>query len=407
MNRAYNLSQIETKYYYSFVLLVLFNGLLIGQDIFQTGYFIDDNDEKKECLIKNLDWKNNPNKFNYKLNEQSEPIVASIEDVSEFYIPGKVKFKRFTVDIERTTEDLNRLGNKKNPKSTKETLFLKALVEGKANLYAYNDANVNKFFYSLDDSNPQQLIYINYLDNDNNVLKNNRYRQQLWNNVTCGKTLKTKVDRLEYSEKDFVSHFTSFNQCKGADQINYVNKEKRDWFNMSIRPGIRYSSLTLENMSEDSYADFGNQIDLRFGVEFELVLPYNNNKWAILFEPMIKSYSSTEQTIPLYESIKYQALEIPFGFRHYVFLTSESQIFINASVIYNVTLNSSIKYTGGQEFELKSKPHYAFGLGYRAKNKYSFELRYNSPQDIQREDSSFWTNKNYKGVSAIFGYRLF
>ena len=40
---------------------------------FDKGYFIDNNGQKTECLIKNADRGNNPSSFEYKLSESSEP----------------------------------------------------------------------------------------------------------------------------------------------------------------------------------------------------------------------------------------------------------------------------------------------------------------------------------------------
>lgn len=390
----------------SFLLLTLLTGQLLGQDSYQKGYFIDDTGGKKECLIKNVDWKNNPTKFSYKIGEQSDPQDADIMHVREFVIEEKVKYKRFDVEIERSYVDLSRLGRERNPKSKVETLFLKAMVEGEANLYAYADNTIKKFFYSVDDADVQQLIFINYLDNNNNVKFNNHYRQQILNQVKCKNASQSDIDNLDYSEKDLFNYFSNYNICKDVDQVIYVNKEKKDLFNLTIRPGISYSSLELNNISEDSYADFGGQMGLRFGLEFEFLLPYNNNKWAVLIEPTFKNYSSDKQTSPLYESVKYQAVEVPLGLRHYIFLNSGSKLFINASFIYNTTVSSSIKYTGTQDFGLKSKPSYAFGIGFKVADKYGIEVRYNTPQDIQREDSSFWEVNNFKMISVIFGFSL-
>ena len=37
-----------------------------SQIIFENGYFIDESNNRIECLIKNIDWKNNPTEFEYK-----------------------------------------------------------------------------------------------------------------------------------------------------------------------------------------------------------------------------------------------------------------------------------------------------------------------------------------------------
>jgi hypothetical protein len=43
-----------------------------SQIVFESGYFINDHNQKIECFIKDVDWQFNPYKFDYKLSETSE-----------------------------------------------------------------------------------------------------------------------------------------------------------------------------------------------------------------------------------------------------------------------------------------------------------------------------------------------
>lgn len=38
-----------------------------AQIIFENGYFINELNQKVECFIKNIEWRNNPTEFEYKL----------------------------------------------------------------------------------------------------------------------------------------------------------------------------------------------------------------------------------------------------------------------------------------------------------------------------------------------------
>ena len=40
-----------------------------AQISFEKGYYIDNSNQKVDCLIKNVDWKNNPTSFEYKLSD--------------------------------------------------------------------------------------------------------------------------------------------------------------------------------------------------------------------------------------------------------------------------------------------------------------------------------------------------
>ena len=123
-----------------------------AQITFQRGYFINNADERIECLIKNIDWRNNPDSFEYKLAETGELIIASIKSVKEFAIKGSAKYIRANVMIDRSSEVLGKLSSDRNPVFIDEQLFLKVLIEGEANLYFYKDQNLNRYFYNVKNS---------------------------------------------------------------------------------------------------------------------------------------------------------------------------------------------------------------------------------------------------------------
>ena len=59
-----------------FILLFLsFN--TFSQVTFEPGYIIDNSGQKTICLIKNNDWKNNPESFDYKINEAATVLEGN------------------------------------------------------------------------------------------------------------------------------------------------------------------------------------------------------------------------------------------------------------------------------------------------------------------------------------------
>ena len=90
---------------------------------FEKGYFISNYGHKTECLIKNVDWKNNPTEFEYKINSNDTEIkTETIASVTEFGIDNTSKFKRYKTNIERSSNELKDISNTKNPKWNEETL---------------------------------------------------------------------------------------------------------------------------------------------------------------------------------------------------------------------------------------------------------------------------------------------
>src|SRR5688572_27785180 len=112
-----------------FLALLLCSTFSHAQIIFEKGYFISNDGSRTNCLIENIDWKNNPTSFNYKLQEGEKIQKNGLADVQEFGIDNVSQYKRFTVNIERSgnEHDARQLSKSKSPVFKKETLFLQTV----------------------------------------------------------------------------------------------------------------------------------------------------------------------------------------------------------------------------------------------------------------------------------------
>lgn len=389
-----------------------------SQISFEEGYYIDNNNQKTNCLIKNIAWRNNPTEFEYRLSENSEPQIGSIKSINEFGIYNFSKYVRNTVNMDRSRESTNNLSNKKAPIFNQETLFLKVLIEGKSNLYEYVEGSLRRYFYGEDVTNIEQLIFKSYKTEDNLVAKNNKFKQQLWVNLKCPSFKMSDVENLEYEKNDLVRFFTKYSECHNNELINFTPKQKRDLFNLTLRPRLNNSSLSVQNTGSNAIKiDFDNESGFGIGLEAEFILPFNNNKWAIAIEPTYQSFKSKKTTNnnnisggQLIAEVDYNSIEIPISFRHYMFLNKNSKIFINASFIYDVSSKTTIELkradnTNYSTLDIKTKNNLAFGIGYKLNDKYGIEMRYQTSREILKE-YSYW-NSDYNTVSIIFGYSLF
>lgn len=390
-----------------------------SQITFEKGYFITNGNEKTECFIKNDDWKNNPTNFKYKISEDGEVQTQDIASVKEFGVYDVSKFVRNTIKIDRSSNAVSDLSDQKSPIFNEEQLFLKVLIEGKANLYYYEDRNLSRYFYNKDESEIVQLIYKRYKTDDNKIASNNQFKQQLFADLECSSIKQSRFENLPYSKKSLVNLFVEYNNCVSSDIINYEPKQKKDVFNLTLRARLNNSSLKIQNAVYDSRdTDFGNESGFGFGVEAEFILPFNKNKWAIMVEPTYQ-YFKSEKTIQVNSSsvgtlnvkADYKSIEIPAGLRHYFFLGKNSKIFINASHILDFTFGeSAVDFyrhdgTAQTSFEIDAVSNYAFGLGYKFANRYSIELRYMTKRDVLSNYIA-WSS-DYTTISVIAGFTLF
>jgi len=388
-----------------------------SQIIFENGYFIDESNNKNECLIKNVDWKNNPTEFEYKFSQNDTVHKATIKTVKEFGIYNVSKYIRAKTNIDKSSEQIDKMSSERNPNFQEELLFLKVLIEGKASLFLYIDGNLTRFFYKLNDSEIQQLVYKRYLIDDI-ILENNSFKQELFLKLKCEEIVLNDIKNLRYSNRDLEKLFIKYNKCTGSDYINYKTKQNKDLFNLTFRPSLNYSSLEIQNsVSGFNDIDFRNKLGIRFGIEAEFILPFNKNKWGIIVEPTYQYFKSEQSKETgnvsggiLVSRIDYKSIELPVGVRYYFCLNDKSKLFTNISYVFDFSNNSSIKFLRNDdsmldELEIKSRRNLALGIGYKYKNRYSMEIRYNTNREIL-SDYVYWSS-NYSSLNIIFGLSMF
>lgn len=399
---------------FSFILFLV-AACSYGQIIYEKGYFIDNDNRRTECLIKNYDWKNSPDEILFMREESGISEKENIASVKEFGIYGYSKYIRANINIDRSSDDIDRLTKEKNPIWFKEQLFLKVIVEGKASLYYYEDDNLRRFFYSVVDTSINQLVYKKYLavetvdfgDFETGIGYNNWFRQQLWNDVRCANTNWNSMENVDYTLKDLEKYFTNYSKCLGDSIVEYSNnKTKRDFFNIRITPGFNISSVAVSYALNDTRdIAFKSNLGFRVGIESEFILPYNKNKWGVLFEPTFQYFNSekihnTERAV-----INYKSLEFPFGIRHYFFLNDALKIFLNGFYISSTCadFNSEVKIDKYTVLDIVPRGSFAFGGGVENK-RLSAEIRYYTNRELF-SDYIYWTT-NYNRFSFIIGYKL-
>ena len=383
---------------------------MFSQILFEKGYFIDNKGNKIECLIKNVDWVDNPDQFEYKINIESKSKIAKIENVQEFEIYNFSKFKRFFIELDLTNYNSNKLNEKRKTILKKDTVFLKYLIDGKVSLFLYSMANgtLNRFFISKNYQDPQPLIYNRFVDNNLKIHEDKQYLQFLWNNFRCGNITKEKIERIKYNDKDLTNFITDYIKCKDFSFVNYRKKPKREIFHSGIRAGINYSWLVID-VQDNKLNDFEKKLGVGLGLDFEFVLPFNKNKWTIFLQPYYQNYKSEviNQRIFIYDTIYshdkvvYNSIEIPLGLRYYMFLNKRDRIFVEAAYSYNIAFDSFIDFEKRNDLDINPNPNLSIGAGIK---KYNFTVlfKYSFNRNVL-SDYPFWYS-NYNYLSFNVGY---
>ncbi len=409
-----------------FIVLVL--GVVLNsfsQIKFEKGYFIDNAGIKTECFIKNKDSQDNPKEFEYKTTLDSDSEIKTIQTVKEFAVLGESLYKRFEVSIDLSKDNINKLRTDKEPKYEKRTLFLKVLTQGDAVLYEYTENNITRFLYSIQDSAIKQLVYKRYLQGSK-IATNNHFRQQLWSDLRCEAISMNQVEKIDYYKKELKRYFIKYNSCKNPDfKLEKREKTPGVGFKLSIRPGINFSQVTLDDnvtANTTEVIDYGSKTLARVGLKLEYVFPFNRNKWALFVEPTYRYYVVKDKEVSYIPtsvvfdkaivSIDYKSIELPIGIQHSFFLNDRSKIFINGALVVDFAFNSKINLdienlVSVLDLDITSGTSLAFGIGYSFKDKYSIELRHLTNRNLL-DNGIPAVKAEYKGTpSIIFGYTIF
>lgn len=167
----------------TFLFFMLLSSLSIfSQHVFKPGYYISENGQKHEVLIKDEDWRSNPVSFIYKNNENSPEQTATLENVKEFSINGGSNYIKATVQLDQSSLETPRLSRNITPDYLEDTVYLLLLAEGEANLYYHQGKTLKNFFYSKNGGPIEPLVYKKYISQPINFgsqsIKENKYFQQ-------------------------------------------------------------------------------------------------------------------------------------------------------------------------------------------------------------------------------------
>ena len=387
------------KFLFLFALISL---PVFGQINFESGYFINNNNERIDCLIRNIGWQKNPTEIEYKLEVNDTPKIITRSEIKEFNVGNSYKYKRFKLKIDRSSSDINDLSPEKNPIWGEETLLLKILVEGGINLYQFEDVNLMRYFISSGNhEDAEQLVFKEYRKEYNGIGENNYFRQQLLNTLKSDNLDLKDFETLSYKKKELTNLLLKYNKTKEIKPTNFESKQNQGSANLKIIVGINNTFLSFNNTN--STYTFNSKTIIRIGFEAEYIMPFNQNKWSFFTDPNYQSYKTTEtNTFNQSFQANYTFIELPAGLRYYMFVNHKSKIFINAGFSLEFASKSTLTFSG-QVLEISNSANLFTGFGFSKKNL-GIELRYNLGRNLLPSYQT-WSSK-YSSLGILVGYKF-
>lgn len=400
--------------YLQVLLFCLFSYYCNAQIDYEKGYILFTTGEKKECLIRNMDWINNPKLVEYKYQESANVMTGNTSSIKEFGIFGKSKYKSEDVqfNVSKTTNNDSSSSSKKD--IFKGSVFLKEVLTGSARLYQYTDGEINQFFFKKNNDQIENLVYEKYVsEDDNKIYKDESYKSQLSEKLNCNGLSSKQVN---YNKNSLISYFVKYNQCADSN-YKYTSTDKDySQFNIYVTPLVNFSSLNYNNPVTRDQVDFGSKVTFGGGLFLEYIMPFNKGKWAIIAEPSYGSFSADKVYEDIYRrgynnkaSVNYKYIELPIGIKHYFFVSPKSKIFLAARYVpvFDSDSNLDINDSSGISFlnlKIKSTPSLNFGVGFNYNNTWNAEIRLNTARSISRDANI--SSSSFQNISLAIGYNL-
>lgn len=398
--------------------------LFFAQINYESGYIINNQDSKIDCLIRNSDWSNNPSEIQYKLSEDSETITGNISDIKAFQIGDNLKYVRATIPVDQSSANSSNLSSEFDPKFTTETTFLRQIVSGEANLYHYQNNRFERFFYNYKSSEIRPLVYKQYYVDNSSIGENFSFRKELFDNLKCSDLDVKDFRDMTYNQNDFIAFFSKFNMCVSGENTVLKKDAPKGSFNFRVKAGLGNGQLKVDFdegalRTDAQSTQFESEITSLIGMEVEYVLPFNKNKWSVFVEPAFRTYSS-KTTIILERatsdlefdvSVDYKSIDVPLGLRHYMYLNEKSKLFINAAVALAFDLSDKIDYDDNSiasvnnDLEIKSGANFFFGFGYEFNDRFSVELRTATDRNIL-SSYGFYSAPFSNEIGFVLGYKF-
>lgn len=199
-------------------------------------------------------------------------------------------------ELDVSPNDLQSLRDNPNPEIIKDTVFLKVILLGTANLYSLDDDAMKlHFFISKSGSGITELINYSYLDygenywdakqnNADDVEKAHNRNNNEWTPKDyirtvpkfkgilnyyfsdCPKATK-KIETLEFSEQSLKDIFTEYNNCHAQDNLQYTSKSEN--YRSEIYGYLGVSQVSADYVLKgEEIIDFESRNTITAGIDF-------------------------------------------------------------------------------------------------------------------------------------------
>lgn len=298
-----------------------------AQKNFTAGFVVLNSGDTLEGLIKNEDWKVNPDYISFKSSSDQKAVKYTPHDIRMFRFSNGPWYVSYQGWLSGSSLNGSQLNYNPQPIAIRDTLFLRVLVAGKSNLlYALDRSGRPHYFMQQNIDSITELQYHKYLSQESGmqVKTITGFRDQLSAMVADCPTLADEFIGLplSYDRDDLMMLFRKYNDCH-EQGVTYLEPNEKWDLDFSIAGGIYSSQLNFSGTgtSFEETLDMDKASSWMAGLGLNVTIPRTRQHFSLnglLFYKGYEAYGNTTKNLNDPEDAAYmnfQYLKLATTFR--------------------------------------------------------------------------------------------
>jgi len=344
------------------LLFVLSFGYAFAQKNFVKGYYVTSRGDTVHTYIDDKNWSKSPRKIRIKSNpEAPEVTTLTIDQVEGFGLSTGDRFVREEVTVDKSPVDLNKMTVGAAPVIVADTVFLRILAKGRANLlYLKDEMGKEHFYIRKGAAQPQELILSRSLVevNGKTVLRKTEvYKGLLAVYLADCPESKQKAEQTAFGMTSLKRLVSGYNNCFADSAVGYTAVTEKIITKIGVVGGLTINQLKFSGYETGREilmeSDFRNT-NYTIGLAMQTVLPRLHKRWSLYNELAWKPYQVEGEYVPFASGDNFTRQKVRFELGYiglntmvrYELSTRKVRPFINAGVANNISLinNNSLQY---------------------------------------------------------------
>lgn len=251
--------------------------------------------------IDDQNWRVSPKTIDFSESKGGPIQHLSPVETSAFWVDGDWYAGKI-VQLDRSPNRLGALTTDAQPRLEADTMFVRAMVLGKANLWLAVDPDGREHFCLEKDSLPiTALIFKQYYSKDatgqEGVKTNQRFRGQLAYYLTDCEKAVTLAKIAKYKVGSLIKVVQAYNDCHPGS-ARFVKRKDPIRFETVVLAGLSNFSMNLGSNYDESLqeANFSSSTKIASGIGLDIIFPRNLGKWSLYNSLLIESFNTSAQT---------------------------------------------------------------------------------------------------------------